>query len=200
MKARAPGKVVLSGNLVCTGSFKVESLGTLQLSGGTLGVAALDIDGSGVLSGLGTIHGDLNNRGTITATGPGALVVNGDIANDGVLRLTGGASLSASGAFVTNGVLDLLTAGGSLPANLVNNGVVIDSSAARLSSWSRAGDAFTLRIASYPGHTYTLQTTADLAAGWTDIETKDGATDTELVFTHDAGPSPRRFYRIVIGP
>ena len=105
-----------------------------------------------------------------------------------------------SGAFVNNGTLDLLTAGGALPPNLVNNGVVIDSSAARLASWSRTGDAFTLRIASYSGHTYTLQTTQDLTAGWTDLETKTGVTDTELVFTHDAGPSPRRFYRIAIGP
>ena len=194
------GRIVLSGSLACTGNVDVQALGTLEFSGGTLRTPALDVDASGIVTGLGTIDGDLNNRGTVAAAGPGAFVVTGDVVNDGTIRLTGGASLSSTGSFVNNGVLDLLTAGGSLPPNLVNNGVVIDSSAARLSTWSRDGNAFTLRIASYPGHTYTLQTTQDLSAGWSDVETKPGATDTELVFTHDGGPSPRRFYRIAIGP
>jgi hypothetical protein len=151
-----------------------------------------------LLTGRGTIEGDLNNRGSLTASGPGALTITGDVVNDGVLRLSGGAELVATGAFVNNGVLDLLTAGGALPPNLVNNGVVIDSSAAKLSGWSREGDAFTLRIASYSDHTYTLQATDNLAAGWTDIETRPGVTGQDLVFTHDAGPAPRRFYRIDI--
>ncbi len=194
------GRVLLTGTLACSGAAKVSPAGALQLSGGLLRAEAVNIDAGGLLTGLGSIDGDLNNRGTVTAHGAGSLAVSGDVVNDGVLRLTGGASLSAAGAFVNNGVLDLLTAGGSLPPNLVNNGVVIDSSAARLSSWTREGDAFTLRIASYPGHTYTLQTTQDLAAGWTDLETQNGADGVELAFTHDAGPAPRRFYRIAIGP
>ncbi len=192
------GAVILSGTLVSTGSTRVEALGTLRLSGGTLRVPSLEITASAALVGLGSIDGDLNNRGTVTAEGLGALAVSGDVVNDGVIRLVGGAELVAIGAFVNNGVLDLLTAGGSLPPNLVNNGVVIDSSAARLSSWSRAGSAFTLRIVSYSGHAYTLQTTDDPAAGWTDVETKPGADGTELVFTHDAGVFAKRFYRVRI--
>jgi len=194
------GHVLLSGSLACSGVTKVSAVGALQLAGGLLRAESLDVAPGGLVSGLGAIDCDLVNRGVVTAHGPGSLAISGDVVNEGVIRLTGRAELLATGAFVNNGVLDLLTAGGALPPNLVNNGVVIDSSAARLSSWSRESDVFTLRIASYPAHTYTLQTTQDLAAGWTDIETKDGADGVELVFTHDAGPSPRRFYRIAIGP
>ena len=191
------GRVVLSGTLACTGNIDVQSSGTLELSGGTLRSPSLSVDPAGAVSGLGTIDGDLNNRGTLTASGSGALTITGDVVNDGVLRLTGGAELVTAGAFVNNGVLDLMTAGGVLPPNLVNNGIVLDASAVRLSSSVVSGTAFTLRIAAYSGHTYTLQTSTDLSAGgWTDIETRAGVTGQEFVFTHDAGAAARRFYRI----
>ena len=192
------GRVVLTGSLACTGKADIGPVGVLQLSGGALRAESVNLAPGALVTGRGTIEGDLNNRGSLTASGPGALTITGDVVNDGVLRLSGGAELVATGAFVNNGVLDLLTAGGALPPNLVNNGVVIDSSAAKLSGWSREGDAFTLRIASYSDHTYTLQATDNLAAGWTDIETRPGVTGQDLVFTHDAGPAPRRFYRIDI--
>ena len=193
------GRLVVSGSLACTGGTEVGGGAELELAGGTLETESLTLAPGALLTGLGTIRGDLSNQGTISASGPGALTVTGDVVNDGVLRLTGGAELVASGAFVNNGVLDLLTADGRLPPNLVNNGTVIDASAARLASWSRAGTAFTLVIASYSGHTYTLETSADLAAGWTPVgEPRAGETGQELGFTHDAGPSAGRFYRIRI--
>ena len=194
------GRLILSGTLACTGNAEVASAGTLQLASGTLRAAALNVDTSGVVTGLGIIDGDLNNHGTLTASGPGALTITGDVVNDGLLRLTAGAELVTAGAFVNNGVLDLLTAGGVVPPNLVNHGTVIDSSAAKLSAWSREGTAFSLSIVSYTGHNYTLQTTSDLSAGWTAVETKAGATGQELLFQHDPGPSPGRFYRIVVSP
>lgn len=99
---------------------------------------------------------------------------------------------------VNNGVLDLMTAGGVLPPNLINNGTVLDASAVRLTDWSRTNNSFTLTIASYAGHTYTLQTTEDVANGWTDLETRAGTAGQNLVFTHDGGPWTRRYYRIKV--
>ncbi len=189
------GRVILSGTLACTGNVEVSSVGTLQLSSGTVRAAALNVEASGAVTGVGLIDGDLNNHGTFTASGAGSVVVTGDVVNDGLIRLSGGAELIIAGTVVNNGLLDLMTAGGIVPPNLVNNGVVLDSSAVTLSSLSQAGTAFTLTIASYTGHTYTLQVTDDLASGWTNVETRTGVTGQNLVFTHDAGPLARRFYR-----
>lgn len=193
------GHLVLTGSLACTGAARVAPAGTLRLAGGLLQAEALELDPGARLEGMGLIRADLSNRGDIHAAGPGVLTIDGDVVNDGHIRLSSGAELVANGAFINNGVLDLMTAGGTLPANLVNNGVVIDATAAQLTSWQRDGHAFTLRIASYTGYHYTLQTSTDLAAGWTAVETRAGATGIELTFTHDAGPSPRRFYRISVG-
>jgi autotransporter-associated beta strand protein len=192
------GRLVLPGSLILTGKTEVGPNATLELANGTFAGQALDLAPGAVLTGGGTISGDLNNQGEVSLRGAVRLTITGDILNDGVMRLAEGAELVVSGAIVNNGVLDLMTAGGVLPTNLVNNGTVLDASAIKLSSWSRVGTAFTLTIASYAGHTYTLQTTEDVAGAWSDLETRDGATGQNLVFTHDAGPSPRRFYRIKV--
>jgi autotransporter-associated beta strand protein len=192
------GRVILSGTLACTGNAEVSSTGALQLSNGILRAAALDVDAAGVVTGLGLIDGDLNNHGTLSASGVGSVTITGDVVNDGVIRLTGGAELIIAGTVVNNGLLDLMTAGGILPPNLINNGTVLDASAVKLLSWSQAGTAFTLTIASYSGHNYTLQVTDDLAAGWTNVETRPGVTGQNLVFTHDGGSLARRFYRFSV--
>ena len=192
------GRVILPGTLACSGNVEVSGAGTLELSAGTVRAAAVEVTAAGTVTGPGLIDGDLNIRGTVTASSLGSLVVTGDVVNDGVLRLSGGAELIIAGTVVNNGVLDLMTAGGVLPPNLVNNGTVLNASAVKLSSWSREGNSFTLTIASYAGHSYTLQTTDDVSVGWTDLETRDGTAGQNLIFTHDGGPTPRRFYRIKV--
>ena len=192
------GRVILPGTLACSGNVEVSGAGTLELSAGTVRAAAVEVTAAGTVTGPGLIDGDLNIRGTVTASSLGSLVVTGDVVNDGVLRLSGGAELIIAGTVVNNGVLDLMTAGGVLPPNLVNNGTVLNASAVKLSSWSREGNSFTLTIASYAGHSYTLQTTDDVSVGWTDLETRDGSAGQNLIFTHDGGPTPRRFYRIKV--
>lgn len=190
------GAVAVSGTLACTGNIEVAPSATLQLANGIVRPAALSVAVGGLVSGKGLIEGDFNNRGTLVASGPGTVIITGDVVNDGVMRLTSGAELIIAGTVVNNGLLDLMTAGGIIPPNLVNNGVVLDSSAVALASWSKSENAFTLAITSYSGHDYTLQFTDDLAAGWTDLETRPGVTGQNLVFTHDGGPLVRRFYRI----
>ena len=190
------GTLRVSGSINNTAALTVAPGATLDLVNASIAVDTLNVQPGAILTGTGTINNELVNDGTITVSNGGTLTVTGDVTNTGVMRFTGGSSLAATGAFVNNGLLDLITAGGTRPANLENNGVVLDASDVKLNSSSVSGTAFTLRIASYSYHTYTLQTSADLSGTWTDVESRSGFTGQELVFAHDAGPSARRFYRI----
>ncbi|MHA3775169.1 autotransporter-associated beta strand repeat-containing protein [Verrucomicrobiota bacterium sgz303538] len=201
------GTLKLSGPVTSGAAVNVASGAAVVLSGGTLTTDAVNIATGATLTGNGTIHGDLNNSGTVTC-GSGALTVTGDVVNDGTMRFTGGASLGANGAFVNNGVLDLLTGAQSLPANFENNGVVIDSSAVTMKDYHLNGNAFTITVESYSGHSYKLQRTNTLSAGstWQDVgamqagvSQADG-TPTVLSFTDLNASGANCFYRVQITP
>ena len=188
---------MLAGSINNTAALTVASGATLSLANGTLTVDTVNIQSGANMTGSGTINNEFVNDGTVTVANGGTLTITGDVTNTGVMRLTAGSKIVNNGTFVNGGVLDLMTAGVSTPGNFVNNGTFIDASAARLKSHEVAGTAFTLRIDGYSGHSYKLQTSTDLTT-WTDIETRAGVTGQELAFTHDAGASARRFYRIVV--
>lgn len=191
------GTLHVSGLINNTAALSVASAATLSLANAAITVDTVNIAPGATLTGTGTLNNELVNDGTVTVSNGGTLTVTGDITNTGLMRLTAGSRLVNNGTFVNSGTLDLLTAGTAEPANFVNNGTFIDATAARLKSHQVTGTAFTLRIDGYSAHTYTLQTSSDLTA-WTDLDTRPGVTGQELAFTHDAGPSARRFYRIVV--
>lgn len=153
------------------------------------------------LTGFGTIQGELNNDGTITCSTGGNLSVTGDVVNNGTIRITGGKSLVATGVFVNNGLLDIITSGGTVPTNLINGptGVVLDSSAVKLRSFSMTPTVTTIKILSYLGHNYELQIAATPGA-WSTVDTKAG-NDQELTFTYNIPPNnTKQFYRIRVAP
>jgi autotransporter-associated beta strand protein len=191
------GTLHVSGLINNTASLTVASGATLSLANASITVDTVQIQSGATFTGSGTINNEFVNDGTATVSNGGTLTINGDVTNTGVMRLTAGSVLVNNGTFINGGTLDLMTAGGTVPAGLVNNGTLIDASAAKLKSNQVSGTAFTLKIDGYSGHTYKLQTSADLAT-WTDLETRPGVTGQELAFTHDAGAFARRFYRIVV--
>ncbi|BCU79756.1 autotransporter-associated beta strand repeat-containing protein [Luteolibacter sp. LG18] len=201
------GTLKISGSVTCVAATNVNSGAAMVLAGGTLASDALNISVGSSLSGNGTIKGDFNNGGTVTCAS-GTINVQGDVVNDGVMRFTGGGQLSAQGNFVNNGVLDLLTSASALPANLVNKGVVIDSSQAKVKSYQKSGSAFTLTVNSYTGHTYKLQRSLNMAGAgsWQDVGSvqngvsqSDGSA-TVLTFSDTNVTGAKWFYRIVVGP
>lgn len=200
------GTLKISGSVTCVAAANVNAGAAMILAGGTVASDALNISVGASLSGYGTIKGDFNNGGTVTC-GSGTINVVGDVVNDGVMRFTGSGQLSAQGNFVNNGILDLLTSASVLPANLVNNGVVIDSSQAKVRSYQKSGASFTLTVSSYSGHTYKLQRSQSLATnGWQDVgmlqngvSLSDG-TPTTLTLSDTNSSGAKWFYRIVVGP
>lgn len=188
-----PGSVMVNGatNYTFTGAGTISGTGTLTKSG------------SGTLT-LGDGHafaGVEVNGGAIEIDG-GVLTVNGDVTNNGTIRLTGGATLAVSGTFVNNGVLDLLTGSQDLPANFVNNGVVIFSTEARVKGVERSGSTFSVTIAGHTGHTYQLQHSTSLTSGtWKNVgPPQPGDGGGPLTLTDHQAAETEGFYRIVISP
>ena len=133
--------------------------------------------------------------------GAGTLSTTGDVVNNGTMRLSGGAVLNATGSFVNNGVLDLLTGAQTLPANLVNNGVIVDSSSLQMAGVSKTGNTVTVSVQTYAGHTYQLQRADSLSApAWTNIGSAQGGNGTLRALIDSAATGTQRFYRVVVTP
>ena len=195
------GRLTLTGQLTHVGEFAVLSSATLTLGGGSLTTEAITVGPGAQLTGNGTITGDLVNQGTVNCNG--SLSVNGAVTNNGILRLTGGAPLSISGGLTNNGTLDLLTGAQALPANFVNNGIVLDSSLVRATDVSRSGASVTVTVRGFPGHSYRLQRSSAMSApSWADIGASQTATQNNqtLAFTDSSAPAAQGFYRIVVAP
>jgi hypothetical protein len=208
----AAGTLSVTNSLASGDVVEVQSGATLNLAGGSISADSVRIDAGGSLTGTGTIATTLENNGTMLSSSGGTVSVSGDVINNGTMRLTGGTSLSATGAFTNNGVLDLLTGAGGLPANLVNNGVVIDSSAVKPKTYDKTGNVFTITIESYTGHDYKLQRTNALnaATAWQDAGalqhglTQADGTPKVLTFTDTLSATDaaggKWFYHILITP
>ena len=195
------GTLRITGTYSCGNATDVQTGATLRFAGGALATDALNIASGAQLTGNGTITGDLNNDGTVLATTGGTLTVTGDVVNNGTLRIASSTSLVATGGFVNNGVLDLLTAGGGLPPNLVNYGVVIDSSSLSQAQASKSGTTFTVSMRTYAGHSYQLQRADSLTSPtWSNIGTAQAGDGTVRAFIDNGATGTQRFYRVLLTP
>lgn len=191
---------LLNGAETGNGAVTVSHTATFIVDGKVNGNVAV----SGVLGGAGTIDGALtvNSDGVVVLTG-GTMTVNGPVTNNGLFVLGNGAVVAGNNSFVNNGTLDLTTAGGSVPPNLTNNGVIIDSSVVATKTVARAGNNLTVTIDSYTGHTYRLQksSTPDAAGFTTNVgPLQNGSTGTPLNFTDASATTAPSFYRIIVDP
>ena len=198
------GKLKITGSVTCGGGTSVADFASLNLANGSLATDALAIATSATFtaSGNATLTGDFNNDGTATIAA-GTFAVSGDVVNNGTMRFTGGAQLTATGGFVNNGVLDLLTGAQSLPPNLENNGVVIDSRSLGEVNVAKAGNVVTITVQGFTQHTYQLQRSDALASpNWVNVgSAQTTATNGQtLTFTDNAAAVLQRYYRFIVSP
>lgn len=197
------GTLCISGNTSSDGAVQVQSGATLRLLGGTLTTDAVNLADGATLSGAGTIVADLNIAGTatVTSTGGSTLSVTGDIVNNGTLRIAGNTALNTTGTLTNNGVLDLLTSASSLPADFVNNGVVITNTQRVITSAAKVGNDFVCTCTGYAGHTYQLQMSSTLTGGWTDVGSPIAGTNVPIEWTVTNGAvGAARFFRVLVAP
>ncbi len=196
------GALCIAGTMSSAGAVQVADGASLCLQGGSLTTDAVNLNGTATLSGYGLLEADLNvGTGATVTVSSGTLAVSGDLVNDGVIRCTGSGSLLSTGNFVNNGVLDLLTGSASLPPSFENNGVVIDRQGLELTAYGKSGNSFSLSLRTYAGHSYQLQSSAALAAGWSNLGVALAGDGTVRTFTDPSGAaSGRRYYRIVVTP
>ncbi len=176
--------------------------GTLRLAGGALlaGSGVIVADG-GTLSGSGTITGPLTvQAGGVVDVGSGTFAVTGNLTNHGTVRLTGGAASAVSGAFVNNGVLDIMTGAQTLPANLVNNGIVLDSRDIRVETMDKTGATFTLTVQGYAGHSYQLERADTLGGTWAPVGAARAGANSILTFTDTNATGTQMFYQVKVAP
>lgn len=190
-----------TGGLTGVTDLSVGAGGQFDAGGNTQEVTSL-AGGAGAVLNLsgGQLH--IKTGGNPAATFAGDITGTGTIVNDGTLRLVGNATLPAGVTLTNNGTLDVMTWQGTLPAGIVNNGVVLDRSAVVIKQFTMQGLDVNVRIFGYWGHTYQLQTRDSLDSGsWTNVGAPVTGSDSDIDFMQVGGAeSAKRFYRVVVGP
>lgn len=195
------GTLTLSASNTYTGATSI-SAGALLVNGGL--TSAVTVQANGTLGGSGVITGNVTiNSGGTLAVNSSAFAIKGNVVNKGVVRFTGGAAPQITGSFTNMGVLDIMTGAQVLPANFVNTGVVLYSSAVQAKNIAINGGGVSVTIQSYTGHSYQLQRSSSLAnPSWQNVgAAQAGSTGAALTLTDPAGVSGSGgFYQIVVFP
>ena len=197
------GVLCVAGSLLSSGPLNILNGAVLNLAAGIVSSGTVQILAGGTLNGSGIVNAPVINNGTAASSGSGqTLAFNGSVVNNGTFIFTGGASLQAAGKFVNNGLLDVMTGVQTLPAGLLNNGIVLDASAVKVNSTSYASGTFTVSIQSYAGHTYQLQFSLNPGSGtWINLGPPASGTGGLLSFPDSPGSSESAgFYRVLVYP
>lgn len=215
------GNLDLGGGALATpgmtigGSGRLEGSGSIQgpviHNGGSIGFPGQNLLFYGTFTNNGTVSppstailnfdGGLVNNGIFDPAKASSAILRGNVTNNGIFRVASGAMLGYDGNFVNNGVLDFSAGLEDMPANLVNHGMVIDSSEVKTHTASFTDTTITVTIQSRSGSDYQLQHSNSLEQGsWVDVGiSKSGTTGQILTFTAMKEPGePCGFYRIKV--
>jgi autotransporter-associated beta strand protein/probable HAF family extracellular repeat protein len=195
------GTLALSGTLEDTGTLGLVVMpgATFELLGGSY-TGNIRIMAGGLLTGAGSIIGNLTNEGTVATSAGGMLSFHGVTLNQGTMRLTGGTTLDLEGSFINNGVIDVITGAIQPSATFINNGILLDSASVRVESLIKSGTTVQLSIRSAVGHAYRLERSTSMAGGtWTAVGNDQEGDGNILTFTDNGGATGScGFYRIAV--
>jgi T5SS/PEP-CTERM-associated repeat protein len=172
-----------------------------QLLGGVHSFSHLEIRNAAVLSGCGTVTGNvvIDPGGTVLSD-CGTLTFTGIVTNNGTMRAINGSVLETYSNLVNNGTIDIIDGGvTNFHGVFVNHGTVLTASSVHVSQVNPSGQDFVVQIPSVPGHTYQLQYATSLTpANWTDTAAPQSGTGGVLTFIDPGGATnlPARFYRV----
>lgn len=195
-------KISSPGSITNSAATEVQAGGTLEMAGGSLATGPVAILAGGTLMGFGTIQGPITNSGLIVGTAQGTPAITGNLINNGTVRLTEGSTISVSGTFTNNGVLNIIGGSQTLPANLVNHGVIMDDSLLQPVTATCANGLFTASIPSRSGFRYQLQHRPALTSGaWQDVGGQVSGNGAVIALSQPiSAGADKGFYRISISP
>jgi T5SS/PEP-CTERM-associated repeat protein len=163
----------------------------------------LRIRASGLLSGCGTVNGNLlvDAGGAVVADCGSPLVFNGSVTNNGILVAKDSSVLQSAGTVVNNGTIFLVNGGTTnFSGTFINNGAVRYSiSPPQITGFSLADGDVVVQVPSIPTFNYFLQASATLQPpAWTNSGAAQAGTGSLLIFTEPGGATigTNRFYRI----
>jgi T5SS/PEP-CTERM-associated repeat protein len=174
---------------------------TFHLLGGVHTFAdGLPIRGNSVLSGCGTINGDVvvDVGGKVLADCGGTLTFTGIVTNNGSLKAVNGTVLEFYGPVVNNGVINILDGNTNFHAGFLNNGVVISTdSVPQIVSISVVGSDLQVQFTTANSPTYVFEYTDSLEnQSWNPIISVTGSGGIMSATDPGAASLPHRFYRV----
>lgn len=194
---------IAASSPLSSAGFEAAAGETAVSAGGQLTATNIAVCPSAILDNQGGIITccSLTNLGIVECSG-GSLTIECGATNQGTLRLLGNSQLNVSGPLNNSGILDIITWTGTLPTNLVNNGVILDRNAINIQSYQFDGSNFTVTIMGYTGHAYQLQYANTLAPPlWMNLGAAQPGNGTSLNFVQTNAIVPnQRFFRIVVDP
>lgn len=198
--------VVSNAVLFCIGNGTGPA--EFHLMGGTHSFCdGLRVSLNALLTGCGTINGDLLVEGIVLATCGGALRCAGSVTNYGTIKAISGTVLDFQGQVVNYGLIDAIHGSTNFPAGIINNGIVLDAngdydgdrltnlqedqagtsptnaaSAFRVIATESTGDDFRITWTAVGGKSYIVQTNATPeGTGFADLSATihvDGCSET----------------------
>lgn len=200
---------------------------TFHLLGGVhTFVTDLKVRTNAVLTGCGTIAGNVLVEGTVLADCGSNLVFVGTVTNNATLRALNGSTLEFFGPVVNNGLIDVIDGNTNFHAGVVNHGIILDAggdydgdglsnlqeslagtdptnnaSSFRITSILRQGEDFLVSWTSVTNKTYILQAGDSMTSTFTNIGTVTVPAMPPIAETNyfDFGAATNagaRFYRV----
>jgi T5SS/PEP-CTERM-associated repeat protein len=160
----------------------------------------LQISANAILTGCGTIIGNVNNFGTLAVTCPGGtLTLAGIVTNSATIMATNGGDIEFLGPVVNNGTIDFVNGFGHFLGGFINNGVYRDAATAlKTPNLSFSGFDSVISFGCVSGKTYAVEYTDDLvSSNWLTLVGDVLGNGGNTQFT-DIGAAnlTQRFYRV----
>ena len=195
--------VTIAGALTVTnggaGQIQLQH-GQIILQQGVVMADLLSISAGAMVTGCGTIIGNINNSGTLAVTCPGGtLTLNGIFTNNATIIATNNADIEFLGPVINNGTIDAINGYAHFLGGFINHGSYQDAAnVLRTPNLSFSNATAAISFGSVSGKTYAVEYTDDLVTtNWTTLVGGIVGNGVTMQFADPSATNRlQRFYRV----